>query len=154
MKTAATTLHLCLCSFDLLIAIQSTTEYLGIIVLVQLQIYLPTSYHRFEKIAPQILHPPRPSPLLASPLPPPQQSFSSLPTKKNSRQVRCTSAPSFLFKWVPILDWSHWTKLDKAERLWRLQPAVQLIYKVPTVCMYVRYVYKERKRKKVTTHKR
>lgn len=27
-----------------------------------------------------------------------------------------------------------WTKLDKAERLWRLQPAVQLIY---TVCMYV-----------------
>lgn len=60
---------------------------LGIVVLVQLQIYLPTylptSYHRFEKIAPQILHPPRPSPLLASPLPPPQQSFfSSLPTKK------------------------------------------------------------------------
>lgn len=42
MKTAATTPHLCLCSFDLLIAIQSTTEYLGIIVFVQLQIYLPT----------------------------------------------------------------------------------------------------------------
>lgn len=57
----------------------------------------------------------------------------------------------FFVKWVPILDWSHWTKLDtQAERLWRLQPAVQLIY---TVCMYVRYVYKE-KRKKVTTHKR
>lgn len=38
----------------------------------------------------------------------------------------------FFVKWVPMLDW---TKLDKAERLWRLQPAVQLIYTVPTVCM-------------------
>lgn len=38
-----------------------------------------------------------------------------------------------------------WTKLDKAERLWRLQPAVQLIYTYLTVCMYI---YKERKKEK------
>lgn len=98
--------------------------------------YLPTSYHRFEKIA--SLNPPSSSPLssprLASSSSTTIPFFLLYPQKKNSRQVS-TSAPSLLFKWVPILDWSHWTKLDKAERLWRLQPAVQLIYKVPTVCM-------------------
>lgn len=86
-------------SLSLLLFTFCHLNQLGIVVLVQLQIYLrylpPTIASK--KLPPQILHPPRPSPLLASPLPPPQQSFfSSLPTKKNNRQVRCTSAPSFL----------------------------------------------------------
>lgn len=49
-----------------------------------------------------------------------------------------------------MLDWSHWTKLDKAERLWRLQPAVQLIY---TVCMYV-YMYIKKETEKKLQHTR
>lgn len=124
-------------SLSLLLFTFCHLNQLGIIVLVQLQIYLPTY------LLPSLRRNCPPNPPSSSPLSSPRLASSSSTTilffffthKKNSRQVRCTSAPSFLFKWVPMLDWSHWTKLDKAERPWRLQPAVQLIYKVPTVCM-------------------
>lgn len=73
-------------SLSLLLFTFCHLNQLGIVVLVQLQIYLPTYLPptiASKKLPPQILHPPRPSPLLASPLSPPQQSFfSSLPTKK------------------------------------------------------------------------
>lgn len=73
-------------SLSLLLFTFCHLNQLGIVVLVQLQIYLPTYLPptiASKKLPPQILHPPRPSTLLASPLSPPQQSFfSSLPTKK------------------------------------------------------------------------
>lgn len=45
--------------------------------------YLPPTIAS-KKLPPQILHPPRPSPLLASPLPPPQQSFFFFTHKKKT----------------------------------------------------------------------
>lgn len=83
MKTAATRLHLFF-ALAYLLSFEST-RYSCARATSNLPTYLPPTIAS-KKVPPKssILL----APLLASPLPPPQQSFfSSLPTKKNSRQV-------------------------------------------------------------------